>query len=302
MLNMRKDFRLPLGAKAGGLSYSLAVFINMLISIVASAIVTLGALGESDAQKYISILVSPVAIGALTALVFAVAKQPVNKVLPVKTHPKYFALAALLAFGLLFSLNSVNGYVVKLFELMGYKPRPSFLPDYGGWKIVPVMLVVAVLPAIFEEIFFRGILLFNTEEEVGAVRTIFIVGFCFSLYHGSVEQTVYQFICGCLFAFLAIRSRSVAPTVLAHFLNNAVVIVLYACGAVDPTTGAIIMPRVGEILLYVFSALSLIGAVVWLVLDKTELKKVKEGGVKTFFIYASIGIGCMTVFWIAGLF
>lgn len=299
---MERNYRLPLGSKAGGLSYTVLILVNLLVSILGSAVISLGSLTGSDAAKYISVLVSPVAIAVILTLALKLVKQPARSLMPVKAHPKYFAIAALLAFGLLFSLNSVNGYVVKLFELMGYQPRESFLPDYHGWKVLPVMIVVAVIPAFMEEIMFRGILLNNAEEGVGTVRAIFITGFCFALYHGSVEQTAYQFICGCVYAFLALRSRSVAPTVLAHFLNNAVVIILYACGVVNEATGEIIMPQAGEIVLYVLSAVSLIGAVVWLILDKKEVKNPAENGVKEFFIYSAIGIGAMALIWIAGLF
>ena len=133
------------------------------------------------------------------------------------------------------------------------------------------------------------------------MRAIFLSGFCFALYHGSVEQTIYQFVCGCLFAFLAVRSRSVAPTVVIHFLNNAVIIVLKACGLLDDS-GSLIISQTAQIIVSVLSAVSLIGAVVWLILDKKPRKICTSGGVKQFFVFAAVGIGAMVLMWIAGLF
>lgn len=297
----RGKYDLPLGSAAGGLSFSATVVINLLISIIASAVISLSSLKDTDAAKYISMLISPVAIAVTLALALKVAKQPARAILPVKTHPKYFLIGVLLIFGLLFSLNSVNEYLIQLFELMGYQRRENILPDISGWKIAPALLVIAVLPAVMEEILFRGMLLNNAEEGAGTVRAIFLSGLCFSLYHGSVEQTIYQFICGCLFAFLAVRARSLAPTVLIHFINNAIIIVLSACGLFDES-GALIMSETVEIIVSVFSAVSLIGAVVWLILDKKELKKCQSGGVKLFFLFASVGIGATALMWIIGLF
>lgn len=297
----KKSYELPIGAAAGGLSYSGLVSIYTLVSLVASAIISVGSLSGSEAAKYISVLVSPVAIAIVLTLTITVVKQPVRVLLPVKTRPKYYLLGVLLIFGLLFSLNYLNEYLIRLFELMGYKRRPSFVPDVSGWRIVPALICVAVIPAIFEEIMFRGILLVNAEEGVGSVRAILLSGFCFSLYHGSVEQTVYQFICGCLFALLAIRSRSVLPTVIIHFLNNAAIIILMACGLVD-ANGAMIMSKTAEIIISVLSAVCLIGAVVWLVLDKKLLKRQRFGGVKQFFIFAAVGIAVMALMWIINLF
>lgn len=300
--NSKNKYALPLGARAGGLSFTLVVVVNLLISIIGSAIIIAGSLQNTDAEKYISVLVSPLAVVVTLILMIKVIKQPARKIMPIKAHPKYFALGLLLVFGLLFSLSQVNGYIIKLFELMGYKRRPNFLPDYSGWNVLPVLITFAVIPAIVEEVMFRGILLYNTEKDAGTVRTIFLSGFCFALYHGSVEQTIYQFICGCLFAFLALRSRAVTPTVVIHFVNNALIIVLYAVGAMDPVTDKLILPLTAEIVTYVLSALSLIGGVVWLILDKTPLKKCVPFGVKDFFIFASVGIGATALIWIVRLF
>lgn len=297
----RGKYELPLGSVAGGLSFSATVVINLLVSIIASVIIAVGSLNGTDAAKYISVLVSPIAIAVTLTLTLKVVKQPLREILPVKAHPKYYVIGVLLIFGLLFSLNSLNEYLIKLFELMGYVRKKNPVPDISGWKIAPALLAIAVLPAVFEEILFRGILLNNTEEGAGSLRAVFLSGFCFALYHGSVEQTLYQFICGCLFAYLAVRSRSVAPTVLIHFLNNAVIIVLMACGLIDES-GMLIMSKTAEIVVGVLSAVSLIGAVVWLVLDKKELKKCRESGVKQFFVFAAVGIGATALLWIIGLF
>lgn len=300
--NGHNKYQLPIGSAAGGLSYTFTVVVSLLINIIASGIISLGSLTDTDAAKYISVLISPIAIAITLALAVTVAKQPVRRILPLKTHPKYFLIGALLIFGLLFSLSSVNEWLVKLFELMGYKRRQSFLPDYSGWKVLPVLITYAVIPAIAEEILFRGILLNNTEEGAGSIRAILLSGFCFSLYHGSVEQTIYQFVCGCLFALLAVRSKAITPTVVIHFINNALIIILYSAGVMDAATDSLIMSKTAEIIITVLSAASLVGAVVWLALDKSPLKECKSGGVKQFFIFAGIGIGAMALVWIAGLF
>ncbi len=297
----QNKYALPLGSAAGGLSYSAVVLINLIISVIASGVVALASIQGTDAHKYISVLVSPIAVAITLTLAIKVSKQPVRAIVPVKTNPKYILIGVMLIFGLLFSLNSVNEYLIKLFELMGYVRKKNPLPDISGWHVVPALLAIAVLPAIAEEILFRGLMLNNAEEGAGTIRAIFLTGFCFALYHGSVEQTIYQFICGCLFGFLAARSRSVTPTVIIHFLNNAVIIVLMACGLIDES-GMLIMPQTATIIVSVLSALSLIGAVVWLILDKKEVKKCKEGGVKHFFIFAAVGIGAMILVWISGLF
>ncbi|MGN1061346.1 MAG: lysostaphin resistance A-like protein [Candidatus Coproplasma sp.] len=296
--------RLPLSAKGGGLAFSVAVVLNVFVSFIASLIISASGLAGTDAAKYIGYLTSSVALAITLLLVCFLFNQPLRPLLPVKCRPKYYLIGLLLIFGLLFSLNSLNEYLIKLFELMGYTRRANSLPDLSGWNLLPAILVIAVLPAVLEEFLFRGIILNNMEEEVGSVRTVFLVGLLFSLYHGSVEQTIYQFICGCLFTLLAIRSKSITPVVLIHFINNALILTLYSVNALD-ANGNLIISQGGNIAITVTSALCLVGAVVWLVLDK----KVKGGLIKGerksvagFFIFASVGIAVTVLTWILGLF
>ncbi|MGN0823774.1 MAG: lysostaphin resistance A-like protein [Candidatus Coproplasma sp.] len=296
--------RLPLSAKSGGLIFSVAVVLNVFVGLIASIIIGASNLTGTDAAKYINYLTSSVALAITLLLVRFLFNQPMRTLLPVKCHPKYFLIGLLLIFGLLFSLNSLNEYLIKLFELLGYTRRQNTLPNVTGWNLLPAILVIAVLPAVLEEFLFRGAILNNIEHEIGSVRTVFLVGFLFSLYHGSVEQTIYQFICGCLFALLALRAKSVTPVVLIHFINNALILILYSFNALD-ASGNLIISQAGNVAITVTSALSLVGAAVWLVLDK----KVKGGLIKGesksvagFFIFASAGIAITVLTWILGLF
>ena len=317
---MKQRKLLPLGSSGGGAAFSASVSAYLLLSLLAAAIISVSGIAGTDGAKYINYLVSPIAVAVVLTLALKYYNQPARQLLPVKTHPKYIAMGLLIIFGLLFSLSWVNEWFIKLLELMGYKRNASSLPDLSGAKIVPAILVIAVIPAVMEEILFRGIILNNAEGDAGSLRTIFLVGFVFSLYHGSVEQTIYQFICGCLFALLAIRAHSLVPSVIIHFINNALIIILYACGVVD-AAGELLISESVKIAIYTLSAASLVGGVVWLVIDSlpaklrriedgettktvriSKFKPVKEGGIKRFFVTASVGIAAMGIIWIVGLF
>lgn len=296
--------RLPLSAKSGGLIFSAAVVLNVFVGFIASLIIGASSLKDTDAAKYISYLTSSVALAITLLAVRFLFNQPMRTLLPVKCHPKYCLIGLMLVFGLLFSLNSLNEYLIKLFELMGYTRRQSSLPNVTGWNLLPAILVIAVLPAVLEEMLFRGAILNNLEQEIGSVKTVFLVGFIFSLYHGSVEQTIYQFICGCLFALLALRAKSITPVVLIHFINNALILILYSVNALD-ASGNLILSQAGNIAITVTSALCLACAAAWLVLDKKikgGLIKGESKSVAGFFIFASVGIAITALTWILGLF
>lgn len=294
-----KEVNAKLNSTTAGIAFSVNVVIYIFVSLLAQIIIRYIP-STSDASIYLGYLVAPVAMSVGCALTLAVRRQTLRGVVPVKCHFKYYIIALLMIFGLLFSVSKLNVVTLQLLKYLGYSEREqsSYLPSLEGGLIVPAMLVIAVLPALIEEFMFRGVLLNNLRFSVGDVRTVFIVGFCFSLFHTSPEQTVYQFICGCAFAFLALRSGSLLPGILMHFFNNGMIIILYACGAVD-LNGNMPIPQTWNIVLTVLAAVAFVGSIIWLILDKKPVSKCEKGGVAKFFITASIGIFILAILWIA---
>lgn len=202
----------------------------------------------------------------------------------------------------MFSLGWINDVTVKFFKLFGYKERESssYFPNVSGGLIVPALLVIAVLPAVAEEFLFRGIILNSIEKDTGSIRAVFICGFLFSLFHASPEQTVYQFLAGCAFALLALRSRSILPTVLIHFINNATIVIFQACRLLDD--GNLIITDEANVALIAVGAVSLTVGVLHLIFDKGELKKHEKGSVKTLFLYLSPAVAILGIIWLLSLF
>ena len=271
-----------------------------MLSLIASMIFALARVGEgaaeSDWYKYISYLLPQISFAAACLIYFRRSKQPVREVYrPAKWY--YFLIALTLQFGLLFSLNFLNEYFVKFLELFGYHASMNdTIPDLSGWNLLPAILVIALLPAIFEETLMRGCVLGSMERSGwGTVSAVLVSGALFSLFHGNPEQTIYQFLCGAAFALLALRSGSILPGMMAHFLNNAVILIMTSCGA-DPSA----LPLGGEIALYVLSGVCLVGSLGLLLFEKRNVRGgVREG--KQFFLAASVGMLVCAVEWIGAL-
>ncbi|MDE7329734.1 MAG: CPBP family intramembrane metalloprotease [Clostridia bacterium] len=298
-----KPVKNPL-SQVGGLAFSSGTVLMMAFGFVISIIMLIFRIQEeTDLYTYLSYLASPLAITATAVFVLKYKKIPFKSIYPVKCHPKYYVIALMLIFGLLFFAGYADYPFMELMKLMGYIPREAsaYFPTLTGGWIVLALLVIAVMPAFFEELLFRGIILNTCEKSIGSVRTVFIVGFCFALFHGSPEQTVYQFISGCAFAFIAIRSGSILPSVIMHFINNALIVIVGACGLIDEA-GELIMSQTASIIITVLAGLCFAGAVIWLILDKKPVIKCEKGAVKQFFLFASVGIALLALNWILSFF
>lgn len=100
---------------------------------------------------------------------------------------------------------------------------------FGGKNFVIEALVTASAPAIFEEVLFRGILIYNLKKKgTGALPCLFISAALFAAAHltnlvgldvVSVSvQVAYSFVVGMVFAAVYLKNNSILQVIVAHFL------------------------------------------------------------------------------------
>lgn len=95
----------------------------------------------------------------------------------------------------------------------------------GPGEFLFVLLVVAVVPAVSEELLFRGLVQRNLEA-AGGWRGPVITGIIFGLYHFNPFTLVPLVALGVYFGFIVYRSGNITLSMSAHFFNNFI-----ACSA-----------------------------------------------------------------------
>lgn len=290
--------------EASGAAFSAVVVGMLVISLLFSvAVVTVtqvtGAtteeLAASDIYIYLSYLLYQVVFFGVTAWFLHTRRERLPAVGYRKAGWQYFLLAAALAFGMLFSLGWLNDRIVLLFEKLGYELPTGSIPTLTGFGIAGALLVIAVLPALLEETIFRGVIL-EGMKDLGTVAACLLGGMLFSIFHQSPAQTVYQFLCGVVFTLLALRANSVLPAILAHFLNNAFILLNARFGWLDGVTGG------GAVALYAASAVCLVGALVYLIAFDRRTDRKKTARIRSMLFPAVPGIVLCAVLWFFNLF
>lgn len=112
------------------------------------------------------------------------------------------------------------------FSIMGYNPSSVIYKMDTIGRLFIGIFISAVLPAIFEELLFRGIILNGLLKKFDVASSIILSALFFMLMHGSLQQTIYQFILGIIFGAVAYYSGSVIYSMLTHFFNNAIVLII----------------------------------------------------------------------------
>lgn len=287
--------------QVSGLMYTVTVIGMILVSFAFSVTLLLVAQAtdgavedfqEKDWYKYCSyLLYQALYLLVILAYVFVFRKKP-REFGYRKTHWKYFLIAIVLQIGLLFSLDWLNSWFIDFLGLFGYEASSSSLPSMetaGGF--VGVLVVVALLPAVLEETIFRGVIL-SGMKLLGTTAACLLGGLCFSLFHQSPEQTLYQFVCGACFTLLAIRADSLFPTMLGHFFNNALILFNEKFGFLA------LVGTGGEIAIYVASAVCLAASVVYLIFFDRRTDAGRELPLGSFVKPAAPGLAVCGIMWV----
>jgi len=85
------------------------------------------------------------------------------------------------------------------------------------------LLIVALLPAVFEEVIFRGALQNLLSRWMKApIWAIVITAIIFSAFHASYEGFLPRFVLGFILGWLFYRTGNIWVSIVAHFINNAI--------------------------------------------------------------------------------
>lgn len=121
-----------------------------------------------------------------------------------------------------FIASSVNTMFYELFSLTGANTDAvsTPIPDVNNvFSLIVSLIVLCIVPAITEELLFRGVLLYSWRS-LGRKRCVMLVAMLFSLLHFSLPSLPALFVIGLILGFAAFDSRSIVPSVIIHFTNN----------------------------------------------------------------------------------
>lgn len=238
-------------------------------------------------------LASPVAIAIVTVAFVCLDKSNVKSTFGLTLPKRKYWLYALLALAaMFFGLSGLNDYFIAFLKTFGYKPSVVELPPFTPLSALYVVFAVCLLPAVSEEIAFRGVMV-NSLEGSGKIGVSLLLGALFSLYHLNPAQTLYQFAVGFTFTLFAVSSGSVLPTVALHFTNNLLIVVLYYA------VGEYVLPLAANISLTIFGAACAVVLLVLLLREKRE--KTEKKSIVEFTLYAVLGIFVCLVVWVGAL-
>ena len=107
-----------------------------------------------------------------------------------------------------------------LFSVTGYQPVTNdVVTPVTLTGLVLYFILLAVLPPIFEEIAFRGILM-QSLRRFGDGFALLVSALLFGLFHLNMIQAPYAFLLGLWFGYLVLRTGSLWISMVLHACVN----------------------------------------------------------------------------------
>ena len=117
--------------------------------------------------------------------------------------------------------------------LNAFLPVPDMLSEFqssqmqmienflrGDHLLILTLFHVGVVPAICEEVLYRGYVMRAFEKSWGVLPAILISGLLFGLYHVQLSNLLPLAAIGIILGYVTWASESIYPAMLAHFVNN----------------------------------------------------------------------------------
>lgn len=199
------------------------------ISLIYQTVYSMG-ITASFLSYFFNILLD--ACFVLTVVIIAKNRKndPISA-LHVKKAPNILQVILCLATSLvcIFGFSALTNCFLQLLYNMGYSSLSGdiIIADWGSYIIYT--LFICVVPAVCEEILFRG-LIFTGLKKISATVGVLGSAFLFMIMHGSPDQTVHQFILGVILALAFLITNNLWVPILIHFFNNFIA-VTYAFAA-----------------------------------------------------------------------
>ena len=171
------------------------------------------------------VAMSQIVLVALPIAMIAYTRKSFRKTFSLRM-PRVRAWAGSLSFGIgIILIGIVLASVLQMIFPQESESLTSTIETMFEGPKLWIWIVIAVFPAVCEELLFRGYVLAAFRERYPEWAAIIGVGVAFGIYHTSVMRFPSTALLGVAFAYIVCRTGSILPAMLLHCLNNSIAFV-----------------------------------------------------------------------------
>ncbi len=255
--SLKKDFK---KYEVGFIPVYVMFACSFIPALVYAVLRSQGAFGNfSEGASYVLSVLSDVLIFIIPAVIFRIVYKPVSE------RSAYFYARP-------FSASFVPFIIISLFLLIFFVASGKFAVSYffspirdeslafvSVKNVLVYILVQAVVPAVCEEILFRGVFQPEIAEKAGGFTAIVVSSLAFALIHLDLAYFPVYFISSLILSAVAHVTSSCLPSVIIHAAYNVFSVYF------SPRLTFIESERIGiSFILIIFTITALIFLLLWL--------------------------------------
>jgi len=197
-----------------GIQIGLGIFLELLKIIIRLP-------DNSLSIGILTALASIISFGIVLLIGFKKTKRKFNEVFKFNKVPVFLWIAVIVF---------MTGFVIVSSEtdnLLNYiLPMPEIFSDLfetlmARQALILAIIVIGIIPALTEELFFRGLILDGLKNNYSGRKAIIISALLFGIIHLNPWQFLGGFIIGLISAWICIKTNSILLSIYIHFFNNA---------------------------------------------------------------------------------
>ena len=198
-----------------------ALYFITIILFLLSSIYVIDALGiiGIPITHFISIL----APGLFMTLYLKKNIREIYLIHPVKKI-KYFFLGILLWITAIIISGIYSYYAMRIFPSEDL--IESFNYIFSKTTLTQQIIIMAAVPAVIEEMFFRGIMLNAIKKKSNIIVAALISSLLFAVMHFSLIKIFPTFLLGVVFSYVVYKTGSIIPAIFLHFINNSMSVLI----------------------------------------------------------------------------
>ncbi len=120
---------------------------------------------------------------------------------------------------------------INSLSMLFFSVHVSSTAVYAGEAFLLSVFATVILPAVCEEIFFRGLILNSTGR---TIMDVLFSSVLFALLHMNFNQMAYAFVMGILLAYIVIETDNLTAGILVHALFNMITLLILTFSDHDP--------------------------------------------------------------------
>lgn len=196
----------------------------LVLAVVAVAIIYIGG-SLTLSNSILGLIVTQLIIAALPILAVWYSKRDFKKTFRLKVCNGWMiAGAILLIFGTIILGILVTDFTSGLFPESSAKATQT-ISVVGGQSFFVSLLLIAILPAICEELMFRGFVQSALSARMKTVSAIILSAAVFGAFHMSIVKFFTTAMLGLAICYVAQVSGSILPGMLMHAINNSIAVI-----------------------------------------------------------------------------